>query len=153
MSGDPLMDRITAAISQLHAGNREEARASFAQIWCAMGDDEDPFHVCILSHFMADTQDDVRSELEWDLRALEAADRVTDGRAKEHHASLSIKSFYPSLYLNVGDAELRLGDVDQARMHVRAAEATLEDLPESPLAEMTRNGIAALAKRVEEAAR
>lgn len=152
MAEDAVMDRIVAAIGQLHSGDRDGARAAFAEIWSQMGDDADPFHVCTLSHYMADAQDDVASELEWDLRALEAADRVTDGRAKAHHESLSIRSFYPSLHLNVGDAYLRLGQVGKASEHVRAAEAALGDLADSPLAEMTRTGIARLARRVEEAA-
>jgi hypothetical protein len=153
MSNDPLMEQITAGIEQLHAGKREEARATFSEIWGGMEDHADPFHVCILSHYMADAQDHIGSELEWDCRALEAADRVTDERVKEHHASLSIKSFYPSLHLNAGDAFLRFGDVDRASVHVRAAESALQDLPHSPLGEMTRNGIAALAQRVENAIR
>ena len=149
MSEDALMERITAAIGQLHAGDRDGAHALFDAIWRDMGDDPDPFHVCTLSHFMADVQNSVERELEWDLRALEAADLVTDGRAQQHHASLSIKSFYPSLHLNVGDAFLRLGDLDQASKHVRAAESAMRDLPETRLAEMTRNGVAALAQRIE----
>mgnify|MGYP005854377057 CR=1 FL=1 len=148
MSQDILMDRITAAIGQLHAGDREGTRASFDAIWLEMGDRPDPFHVCTLSHYMADAQDDVARELEWDLRALEAAERVTDGRAKQHHASLSIKSFYPSLHLNVGDAFLRLGNLDDAEKHVRAAENALRHLPESPLSDLTRKGVTALAERV-----
>ena len=151
MSNGALMDRITAAIGQLHAGDRDGARASFSAIWRDMGDDPDPFHVCTLSHFMADVQNDVERELEWDLRALEAANLVTVGRAQQHHASLSIKSFYPSLHLNVGDAFLRLGDLDQASKHARAAEGAMQDPPETPLAQMTRNGVAALAQRIEAA--
>lgn len=151
MSEDPLMDRITAAIGQLHAGDKDGARAAFTDIWRDLGNDADPFHVCTLAHYMADAHDDVRTELEWDLRALEAAGHVTDARAKEHHASLSIKSFFPSLHLNVGDAFLRLGDLERARLHLRAAERALQDLSNSPLAEMTRNGISALAERVEKA--
>lgn len=135
MSHDELMDRIAAAIGQLHAGDRATARASFGAIWRDMGIDPDPFHVCTLSHYMADVQDDIESELEWDLRALNAADQVTDGRAKQHHVSLSIMSFYPSLHLNIGDAFFRLGNLDRADEHVRAAAEALEHLPESPLAE------------------
>lgn len=145
------MDRIVAAIGRLHSGDREGARSAFSQIWSGMGEDPDPFHVCVLSHYMADAQDEVSSELEWDLRALEAADRVPDGRAEAHHASLSIRSFYPSLHLNAGDSYLRLGNVAKALEHVRAAEATISDLPDSPLADRTRAGIARLARRVEEA--
>jgi len=142
------MDRITAAIGQLHGGDRAGAREASDAIWRDLGHDSDPFHVCTLSHYMADTQDDLQRELEWDLRALDAADRVSDGRAEEHHASLSIKSFYPSLHLNVGDVLFRLGDLDRASEHVRAAEGALEHLPQSPYAEMTRKGVAALAQRV-----
>lgn len=151
MTQDETMDLIVAAIRRLHSGDREGARAAFEEIWSGMGEDADPFHVCTLSHYMADTQDEVSSELEWDLRALEAADRVTDGRAKAHHASLSMRSFYPSLHLNVGDACLRLGDIGKAREHARSARSALGDLPDSPLAEMTREAIARLSQRVEEA--
>jgi hypothetical protein len=152
MTDDAIMDRIVAAIGQLHSGDRDGARACFAEIWAEMGEEADPFHVCTLSHYMADAQDDVGAELEWDLRALAAADRVSDARAKAHHSSLSIRSFYPSLHLNVGDAYLRLGNVGKALEHVRAAEARLGDLPDSPLAEMTRTAIAGLARRVADAA-
>jgi hypothetical protein len=152
MSGEETMDRIVSAIGRLHSGDREGAREAFAQIWSAMGEDQDPFHVCVLSHYMADAQDEVSCELEWDLRALEAAERVTNGRAEAHHASLSIESFYPSLHLNAGDCYLRLGNVAKALEHVRAAEATISDLPDSPLGAMTRSGIAGLARRVEESA-
>lgn len=117
-----------------------------------MGDQPDPYHVCTLSHYMADTQDDVLSELAWDLRALDAADQITDARAKQHDASLSVASFFPSLHLNAGDAFLRTGDFIRARLHATAAEAALRNLPDSPLAELTRKGIAGLSARVEEAA-
>lgn len=148
MTDDPIMKRITAAIAQSHAGDREGARECFAKIWLDMGDAPDPFHACTLSHYMADVQDDVRQELEWDLRALDAASQITDGRAREHHESLSIKSFFPSLYLNVGDAYLRLGDPENAREHLRKAQWSLRDLPDSPLADMTRKGIEGLAQRL-----
>jgi hypothetical protein len=148
MSDDPVMARITAAISRLHAGDREGARDDFARIWSEMGDAPDPFHVCTLSHYMADTHDDVAQELEWDLRALAAAREVTDGRARRHHASLSIRSFFPSLQLNVADAWLRAGDRARASEHLAAAQDALADVPDSPLGELIRQGIAGLAQRL-----
>lgn len=151
MSDDAIMDRIVAAIGQLHAGDRDGARAAFSRIWADMGGEPDPYHVCTLSHYMADAQDDVQSELAWDLRALDAADQVTDDRARQHHASLSVASFYPSLHLNAGDAYLRAGDVALARVHASAAELALQNLPDSPLGDLTRKGIAALMARVDEA--
>lgn len=152
MSDDAIMDRIVAAIGQLHAGDRDGARTAFTAIWTDLAGGPDPYHVCTLSHYMADVQDDVLSELEWDLRALEAADRVTDDRVRRHHASLTIASFYPSLHLNAGDSYLRAGEVALARDHARAAGLALQNLPASPLADLTRKGITALIARVEEAA-
>ncbi|MFC7584967.1 hypothetical protein ACFQYP_15415 [Nonomuraea antimicrobica] len=40
---------------------------------------------------MADVQDDVREELTWDLRALAAADLVTDERVARAGVTLSVK--------------------------------------------------------------
>jgi hypothetical protein len=153
MSEDPTMTRITAAIAQSHSGDRAGARRSFVEIWSDMGDAPDPFHVCTLAHYMADVQDEVAQELEWDVRALKAASQVTDERAKQHHASLSIRSFFPSLHLNVGDAYFRLGDLENAREHLRSARSCLGDLPDSPLADITRKGIEGLAQRLESVGR
>ena len=148
MTDDPIMERIGAAIGRLHAGERDRARDTLAAIWSEIESDPDPFHTVTLAHFMADTQDDVAEELAWDLRALEAARQVTQERAESHHASLSIKSFFPSLHLNAGDAYLRLGKLAEAREQLAAAQAALGDIGDSPLAEMTRNGIAGLAQRI-----
>jgi hypothetical protein len=153
MTDDPIMTRIAAAIAQSHSGDRMAARESFANIWSDLGDAPDPFHVCTLSHYMADVQDDVRQELEWDLRALDAAGQVADDRAREHHESLSVRSFFPSLHLNVGDAYFRLGDPENAREHLRKAQASLRDLPDSPLADMTRKGVEGLAQRLDDVGR
>src|SRR5215831_10122249 len=109
MSEDPTMERISAAITILQSGDRELALRCFSEIWSDLAQATDAFHICVLAHYMADAQDDVHKELEWDLRALAAAQAVTDERAKQYHAELSIKSFFPSLHLNVGDAYFRIG--------------------------------------------
>lgn len=128
MTDDPIMRTVSDGIAMLHAGRRHEARARFEAIWDDIKGDPDPFHECTLAHFMADTQDDPAEELRWDLRALHAAERVTQHRAMVHHASLSIRSFFPSLHLNVADACLRLGDMAGARRHVDAGLASADDL-------------------------
>ena len=100
-------DSTMAAIQEglrLHlGGDRPGARAWFAGLWAEIGGDGDPLHRCALAHYMADVQDDPAEELEWDLRALRAADSLTGERAKEHHSSLSVRGFYPSLHLNLGE--------------------------------------------------
>jgi hypothetical protein len=73
---------------------------------------------------MADVQDDPEDELTWDLRALEAADSLSEERAQQYHASLTVRAFYPSLHLNLAEDYRKLKQLDRAREHLaRAAEA------------------------------
>ncbi|PZT69191.1 hypothetical protein DN402_19050 [Streptomyces sp. SW4] len=118
---DTTMKRIEEAIGLQHAGDGEGARCRFAEIWEEITPDGDPFHRCVLAHYMADLQQDPQDELAWDLRALEAAGAVTDDRAKQHDASLAIRGFYPSLHLNLAADYHKLGDDDRARAHLTQA--------------------------------
>ncbi|MDH4442230.1 MAG: hypothetical protein QE284_17820 [Rhizobium sp.] len=74
------MAKIMAAIELVYAGDPGQAQAEFHSIWSSIGQDPDALHVCVLSHFMADLQEDVLQELDWDLRALDAAGTPTDER-------------------------------------------------------------------------
>lgn len=100
----------------------------FAEIWARLGPDGDPLHRCTLGHFMADAQDDPAAKLLWDERALAAAERLTDERAKSYHASLSVRGFYPSLHLNLAQDHHLLGDLPRARAELAAARATVHNL-------------------------
>ncbi|MGW2027256.1 hypothetical protein ACWCPC_34855, partial [Streptomyces decoyicus] len=71
---DGVLTRIGQAIMLHRAGDREEARNRLSELWHEIGPQGDAFHRCTLAHYMADTQDDPRDELDWDLRALEAAE-------------------------------------------------------------------------------
>ena len=142
------MARITEAIALLQGGDRGEARERFATIWTEIAAEPDPFAECVLAHYMADTQDDVIGELTWDLRALHAADRVTQTRAAMHHPTLSIAAFYPSLYLNVADDYFRLGDFASARCFLDSGRSCLDSLPDTGLAGMIRAGLDRLAARL-----
>lgn len=86
-----------------------------------IGEDGDPLHRCTLAHYLADTQDDPADELAWDLRALSAAEELTDGDAAERHRSLAARAFYPSLHLNLAADYVKLGRSEAARSHLRRA--------------------------------
>jgi hypothetical protein len=116
------MDRINEAIALHRRRDADGARRLFTEVWDEISPDGDAFHRCVLAHYMADAQDDLREELLWDLRALDAAHSVTDERAKAHHTSLSIEGFYPSLHVNLAEDYRRLGDQDRARAHLALAE-------------------------------
>jgi hypothetical protein len=140
-----MMTRITTTIALLESGDRQGARQSFAELWSEIGEDGDPLQRCTLAHYMADAQDDVADELAWDLRALEAADQLTDERVRAHHESITVASFYPSLHLNLAEDYRRLGDLAMARQHCTRAESWLSALPSTELGAMLRGGIARMA--------
>ena len=147
---DPVKDRIDEAIGLAQAGQGEAARPRFDEIWDEIGPDGDPLHRCTLAHHAADVQPDVEAELLWDLRALAAADELTQERAQRYHGSLSVAGFYPSLHLNLADGYRRLGDPVQAREHIGRARAAAGALGDDGYGRMIREGIARTAARLVE---
>ncbi|MFC4105593.1 hypothetical protein [Micromonospora zhanjiangensis] len=143
------MTAITEAVAQGQAGDRETARRRLTEIWATIGADGDPFHRCVLAHYLADLQDDPADELTWDLRALAAADSLTDERAQRHDSGLSVAGFRPSLHLNLGEDYRKLGDLGRAREHLALAEAAAPVLGDDGYGEMIRSGIARLAESLD----
>ena len=106
---DAVMTRIGQVVMLHHAGDREEARHRFLELWAEIGEDGDPLHRCTLAHYMADAQDDPADELAWDLRALTAAEELTDDRLAGHGSALAVRALYPSLHLNLAADYVKLG--------------------------------------------
>ncbi|WP_219519891.1 hypothetical protein [Nonomuraea ceibae] len=154
MTTDPTMTRIGQGVELNHQeGRRDAARDLFAQIWDDIGGEQgDPLHVCVLAHSMADVQDDVGQELMWDLRALAAADLVTDERVAEAGVPLSVAGLYPSLHLNVSECYRKLGDLDRARDHLRRARAEIGALGDDDYGRLIRGGLERLAAQLGEPA-
>ncbi|GAA2716722.1 tetratricopeptide repeat protein [Actinoplanes palleronii] len=124
-------------------------RLLFAEIWAEIGGERgDPLHVCVLAHAIADVQDDVREELAWDQRALAAADRLTDARMAQAGLTLTAGGLYPSLHLNLADCYRKLGDLDQAREHLRHARAGIGALADDDCGRLIRDGLARLAQEL-----
>src|SRR5277367_5389907 len=71
-------------------GQMEAAKALFLQAW---HESESDFEKFTAAHFVARHQENVSDKLKWDELALEMAKKIKDE---------SIKSSYPSLYLNIG---------------------------------------------------
>lgn len=134
--------RVGEAIGLAQRGDRADARALFTALWAEVGPDGDPFHRCAIAHSMADVQDDAADELTWDLRALDAADLLTDERVAAGAASTPVAGFYPSLHLNLADAYLRLGDHARAAEHVASCKAALGALDAGGYRQMIADAIA-----------
>ncbi|GAB2477649.1 hypothetical protein [Streptosporangium sandarakinum] len=145
---DAMMARIGQGIELGHRGEREAARLLFSGLWDEIGASGDPMHRCALAHSMADVQDDVREELLWDLRALEAAELITDERARQAGVIGSASGLYPSLHLNLADAYHRLGDLGRARDHLARGRAAVGALGDDGYGQMIRRGLDRLADRL-----
>ncbi|MDW3848085.1 tetratricopeptide repeat protein [Micromonospora sp. BRA006-A] len=130
-------------------GRRKDARDLFARIWDEIGREQgDPLHVCVLAHAMADVQDDVRQELVWDRRALAAADLLTDERVAQAGVPMSVAGLYPSLHLNLAECHRKLGELDQARDHLRRAREGIGALGDDGYGELIRDGLDRLSQEL-----
>ena len=146
---DPVMMQIGKGIELSQRGESDAARSLFLQLWDEIGPDGDPLHRCALAHYMADVQDDLHEELVWDLRALEAADSVTDERARHAGVAGSVSGFYPSLHLNLGEVYRKLGDLDRARDHLERGRAAVGSLGDDGYGQMIKGGLDRLADRLQ----
>jgi hypothetical protein len=145
---DPTMAAIGHGIELNQRGERDAARQHFAQLWERVGPDGEPLHRCAIAHSMADTQNDPREELVWDLRALEAAESITDDQVQQAGMAATVAGFYPSLHLNLGDVYRRLEDTEQARRHLALGRAATDALADDGYARMIRAGLDRLSERL-----
>jgi hypothetical protein len=147
-SPDPTMEAIGQAVTEGRTGDIASARQKLLGLWSAIGVTGDPLHRCSLAHYLADLYEDPAQALAWDVRALDAADAVTDQRVKEHHTSLHIAGFYPSLYLNLADNYRRLGSFDAAAEHISAAKTHAPNLPQDPYGGLLHGAIQEVAEAI-----
>ncbi|MGW4054538.1 hypothetical protein ACWENA_27300 [Streptomyces sp. NPDC004779] len=138
---DPTMEAIGHAVVRGRSGDTASARRELLGLWSGIGVTGDPLHRCSLAHYLADLHEDPAQALAWDIRALDAADAVTDHRVQEHHAGLRIAGFYPSLHLNLADDYRRLGSFEAATEHIDAARTHAPSLPQDPYGDLIRGAI------------
>ncbi|WP_274917418.1 hypothetical protein [Streptomyces sp. WZ-12] len=138
---DPTMEAIGQAVGEGRTGDIPTARHKLLNLWSEIGVTGDPLHRCSLAHYLADLYEDPAQALVWDVRALDAADAVTEQRAQEHHASLHIAGFYPSLHLNLADNYRRLGSFDAATEHINAAQEHAPNLPQDAYGAFLRTAL------------
>lgn len=145
---DPTMEAIGQALAEGRAGDSASARQKLLRLWSAIGVTGDPLHRCSLAHYLADLYEDPAQALAWDVRALDAADAVTEQRVQEHHTGLHIAGFYPSLYLNLADNYRLLGSFEAAAEHINAAAAHAPNLPQDPYGDLLRGAIQEVAEAI-----
>ena len=145
---DATMVRIGRGIELGQQGERGAARDLFAELWANVGAERgDPLYRCGVAHAMADVQDETDAELAWDLRALAAAELVTDERAAQAGMG-PVAALYPSLHLNLGECYRKLGQRDQAREHLQLGRDAAGALPNDGYGQMIKGGLDRLAERL-----
>ncbi|TCJ95455.1 hypothetical protein [Nocardia alba] len=147
-TADPIMDRITQGVTDFRTGGADRARTTLLQVWADIGPVGDPLHRCTLAHYLADVYDDPAEALVWDIRALDAADVLTDTRLDDHHAGLRVAGFYPSLHLNLADNFRRLGSFPAATQHIEAARERLDTLPDDDYGALIRKALTEVAAAI-----
>lgn len=86
-------------------GQIDQARSIYQKAWESA---QDEYGACIAAHYVARHQDDPQKRLYWNQVALDRAKAVTDGR---------VESFYPSLYLNMGQSYELIGKREEAKQY------------------------------------
>ena len=147
-TSDTTMEAISAAVSLGRVGAVETARRDLLAIWRQVGAVGDAFHRCTLAHYLADLYENPAESLVWDIRAIDAADALTDERAQAHDASLHVRGFYPSLFLNLADNFRRLGAFETAAAHIDEAEKHTSVLSEGAYGESIRTAIRQVADAI-----
>ncbi|WP_437063778.1 hypothetical protein [Streptomyces sp. enrichment culture] len=142
------MDAIGRAVAEGRTGAVASARQELLTLWTTIGVTGDPLHRCTLAHHLADLYEDPAQALVWDVRALDAADAVTEQRLQRHHAGLHIAGFYPSLHLNLADNHRRLGSFHAAAEHLTAAREHAPDLPHDAYGASLRTALDEVAEAV-----
>lgn len=104
-----LMSELGAALAVPPADRKVELE----RLWSAI-DPADHAARCIAAHYIADAQDDVDAEVEWDERSLTESINVSDSDLHAIHPTLSVAGFMPSLHLNLADGYRRQGKFDAA---------------------------------------
>ena len=117
-------------------GTPAEARPLFEQAWAARRND---YEASIAAHFLARHQPTAADTLKWNLIAVRHAEAVLHGAAAELMASL---------YLNLGDSYLAVGERERASVAVERATAGLTALPAGGYRAFVESGIHGLRQRI-----
>ena len=133
---NPVVKLCAQGIDIEMKGRRDEARSLFLQAWELRQDDVD---ACIAAHYLARHQDTPEETLRWNELALTHAIRAS---------SDAIRSFFPSLYLNLGKSYEDLQNIPRARELYEQGERWLTDVADSGYGDIVRQGLQNALQRV-----
>ncbi|MFD4153460.1 hypothetical protein ACFWR4_12000 [Streptomyces hydrogenans] len=143
------MEAIGQAVAEGRTGDIASVHRRLLDLWSAIGVSGDPLHSCFRAHYRTDLYEDSAQALTWYVRALDAADAVTDHHVRENQAGLRIACFHPSLYLDLADDYHRLGSFEAATEHIDAAREHAPELPRNPYGDLVRGTVQEVAEAID----
>jgi hypothetical protein len=133
---NPVVKLCAQGIDVEMKGHRDEARSLFLQAWELRQDDVD---ACIAAHYLARHQESPAETLRWNELALTHGMRASAD---------SVRSFFPSLYLNLGKSYEDVGDSSRARELYEQGERCLDGVPGGGYGDVVRQGLRNALQRV-----
>jgi rifampin ADP-ribosylating transferase len=110
-------------------GKTGEAADLFMQAW---NEAENDFEKFTAAHYVARHQNTMTDKLKWDETALFHAEKIKDE---------SLKTTYPSLYLNIAKCYEDMNDWEKAKTNYQLAQSYTNLLPQDGYGQMIRSGI------------
>jgi tetratricopeptide (TPR) repeat protein len=102
---NPVLKLCVLGTEAEFAGEIDEAQRLYQEAWEAAQDD---YEACIAAHYVARHQPTPQEKFDWNQEALRRAEAVGDSR---------VQSFFPSLYLNMGQSHELLGNLAEAQRY------------------------------------
>ena len=136
---NPVIKLCADGMNSEARGQIEKAKQLFQQAWDISSNDFEKF---TSAHYLARNQKDPKDELKWNLEALTFGIAIQDD---------SMKSHFPSLYLNVGKSYETLGDTGKAKENYKLALQFSRYLPANAYGDLIKSGISAALQRLGEA--
>jgi len=133
------INKLCAQGMQLEGeGDREGAARMFLQAW---NEAATPMEKFTAAHYVARHQPTIADKLKWDETALNLALGIDDG---------TIKSVYPSLYLNIAKGYEDIKIFSKANAHYQLALRYTRFLPDDGYGNMIRAGVKNGIERVQQ---
>lgn len=142
---DETLTRIKEAFRLYCRAEVAEGRRLLLELWEELGP-EMGYLRSVTAHYLADTENVLEDELNWDLRALEAAESVGEGSPY----AAAVRLFLPSLHLNLADSYRRMGNFEKARYHAEEGMAAGGVLGLDHYGQTVRGGLVRVQAQIEE---
>lgn len=116
---DPVSSLCSIGMEYEFVGDFKNAMFLYKKAWEIS---ETNYQKCVAAHYMARHQKNIKSKLQWNLLALKNARKIKFEM---------VKSFYPSLYINIGQNYKDLNKTKIAERYYAFAKNSIKYLPKN----------------------